>query len=168
MLNNKVSSIGLTLIVLGILLLMKLLGIITVKTNEIYGNMMLFLGITSVFFNVGKNRRGELFLGASVFMLGVLFHVLNNYDILNTNRLFLPSLLFITATGFIILFLDNQREKSFLLVSIVLYLLSFITVKYYSDYGIISFTNSIGFLVLEFWPVLIILIGVGLMVERKI
>jgi len=168
MLNNKVSSIGLTLIILGILLLMKLFGIIKVQTNEIYGNMMLFFGITSVFFNVGKNRRGELFLGASVFMLGVLFHVLNNYDILNTNRLFLPSILFITATGFIILFLDNYKERSFLLVSIALYFISFFTIEFYSDFGIIRFANSTGFLILEFWPILIILIGVGIMAERKI
>ena len=107
---NRISVLGLTLVVLGVILILKLIGEINPSYGKIYGNMLLFYGLISVFVSMDNGKRGNLFLGVISFMSGILLYILYNFDILSTNKIILPVLFFVLSAAWFFLFLDNVRS----------------------------------------------------------
>ena len=165
---NRVSPLALTFIVLGVILFLKLFGEIIASETHIYGNMLLFYGIVSVFMNMGKQRKGVLFLGVFSFMLGVLLYVMNNFDIMSTNRMILPALFFIFGSGFLFIYFDDLSETIFLIISILLILAGYFTFAFYDSFELIRFSASISKKTLDYWEYLFIIIGVGIITDRRI
>lgn len=165
---NRFAPLALTFIALGIILFLKLFGEITAPDTQIYGNMLLFCGIVSVFVNMGKQRKGSLFLGVFSFMIGVLFYVMNNFDIMSTNRIILPALFFVFGSGFLFIYLDDLSEITFLIVSVFLMLAAYFTFAFYDSFESIRFSASISKTTLDYWEYLFIIIGVGIITDRRI
>ncbi|VAX24622.1 hypothetical protein MNBD_IGNAVI01-1724 [hydrothermal vent metagenome] len=165
--NSKVSPLALTLIVLGILLLLKLAGEVTVPYTDIYGNMLLFYGIVSVFMNMGKQNKGGLFVGVLSFMIGVLLYVLNHLDIMSTNRMVLPAFFYILASSFLFLYFDDFSEKIFLFISLFLILAGYLSSVYYDSSELIRFSAENSKIILSQWEYLFIIIGLGVIADRR-
>lgn len=165
--NSKTSPLALSLIVLGILLLLKLAGEIIAPYTDIYGNILLFYGIVSVFMNMGGRNKGGLFIGVLSFMIGVFLYVLNHFDIMSTNRMILPALFFVLASGFLFLFFDNFSEKTFLFISLFLILAGYLSSVFYDSSEWIRFSAESSKIILSQWEYLFIIIGLGVITDRR-
>ncbi len=165
--KNKVSTLALSLIVLGILLLLKLAGEVTAPYKDIYINMLLFYGIVSVFVNMGTQNKGGLFVGVLSFMVGVVLYVINHFDIMSTNRLILPSLFFVLAAGFLFLFFDDFSERIFLYVFLFLILAGYLSNIFYDSAEWIRFSAESSKIILSQWEYLFIIIGLGVITDRR-
>ncbi|MEN8191586.1 MAG: hypothetical protein ABFS12_02140 [Bacteroidota bacterium] len=164
--KNRISPSGLAFIVLGVVLILKLFGEITTSYEKIYGNMLLFYGIVSVYVSMGNEKRGSLFLGVVSFMIGVLLYVLNNFDIMSTSRIILPAVFFVLSAAFLFLFLDDFQGKIFLYVSLVLIIAGSISLLFFNSFEWISFSASISRTVFGLWPYLFIIVGIGIITDR--
>lgn len=100
-------------------------------------------------------------------MTGVLLYILNNFDIMSTNRIIIFSLFLILAIGFLFLFLNDFSEKVFLVVSIVLILPGYTSLLFYDSFEWIRFSASICRTILNLWQFLLIIIGVGVLTDRR-
>ncbi len=163
--KNKISPFALSLIVLGVVLILKTIGEVTAPFNYIYGNMLLFYGIVSVFINIGSKRKGALFIGVLSFMVGVVLFVFNHYDILSTSRMILPSLFLILSIGFLFLYFDNFSERLFLFISFFLFLAGYLSNYFYDSVWLIEYSVIISKAVLNQWEYLIIIIGTGVLIQ---
>ena len=117
---------------------------------------------------MGKQRKGALFVGVLAFMVGVLIYVTNNFDIMSTNRIILPALFFSFAAGFLFIYFDNFSEKIFLIISAFLFLAGYITFAFFDTFEIIRFSASVTKTTLDYWEYLFIIIGLGIITDRRI
>jgi len=103
------------------ILLLWLIGFVNSSLLELLSYFSLALGISIVLISFGNDKKGILFSGTIIFLLGLIFFILNNFDFDQTNNLMIPAFLFILGTGFFVLFLDGffKQEK------ILFYLLYF-------------------------------------------
>jgi len=165
-LNNK-SLVSMSLILLGFVLLLKYFGIVSIVYSEIYGYAFSIYGIIAVYNLFGSGNKGALFIAGVLFILGVSLIVLENYEILSPVKFLLPSILFSAGTGFALLFIDNIRERVFLIISIIMLAAGMFSVIYFDLLSSIQAANRIALVIFYYWPVIFILIGFSIILNRK-
>ena len=153
--------------VIGLLNFIRLTGIIHINYETSYFYFLQFIGLVFVMTSLGKNYRGMLFLGAALFMTGITLFIINQFEILSPVKILLPSILVITGTGFFMLYIDNTKENVFLMISIILFTISLLLIRFTGKYQVINQANRIAYTILEFWPVLLALLGVGILANRN-
>jgi hypothetical protein len=156
-----------SLIVLGIMLLLRYFDLITAGEEEIFGFVLTAYGIISVYILSGSGKKGRLFITGILFILGVLLIVLGNFEILSPVKLLLSTVLFALGTAFALLFVDNFRETVFLVVSLILLGAGIFTAIYFKLFSTIQAANKIALVIFQYWPVIFILIGFSIILNRN-
>lgn len=164
---NNFILLGFSLIIIGIFFLLRFFEIINTPFTLIASYVFIFYGIADVYFSFGTGYRGRLFFASIIFLSGIMMFVINNYEILYPSSAIFPSILFITGAGFLILFIDNMNEKIFLYSGIFLTLISLLSITFLKDSAIIQTANNISMLVLDYWPVFVLLFGINILLMRK-
>ena len=152
---------------MGIVLFLKYIGIVSASYNEIYGYVFSGYCIIAVYILSGSGNKGGLFIAGVLFILGVSLIVLENYEILSPVKFLLPSILFSAGTGFALLFIDNIRERVFLIISIIMLAAGMFSVIYFDLLSSIQAANRIALVIFYYWPVIFILIGFSIILNRK-
>lgn len=153
-----------TLLILA--LLFNLLGIINISNYEILAYTFAFYGLSTVYISMGENKKLRLFVGSSVFLIGIDFLVISRFDIFNISGIIFPSILLILGISTFILFLDNTNDKAIFFISIIFILLGLIYSASIGSLGLISFINSLISLFSKYWIVAIILLAVFILIRR--
>ena len=164
-LNNRLL-ISICLLILGFVLLLKYTGLVTAGYGEIYGYVFAAYGIFAVYILSGSGNKGGLFTAGVLFISGVSLIVLENYEILSPIKLLLPTILFSTGSGFALLFIDNLRERVFLLISLILLSAGIFSAAYFDLLNTIQVANRIALVIFYYWPVMFVLIGVSIILNR--
>ena len=125
------------------ILLLWFIGFVNSSLFELIGYYCLALGISMVFISFGNDKKAVLFAGTIIFLLGLVFFILNNFDFEKTNNLILPSFLFILGTGFFVLFLDKFSNKKNLVLSVTFWLIGFIFVLFSGEFSLHTFFIAI-------------------------
>ncbi|MFH1198122.1 MAG: hypothetical protein V1720_20640 [bacterium] len=166
--NRKTFILGLILILFGILNFAHAVGIFECDLREFLGYAFLLYGLFSTYLSFGKDTaRGRLFLSVCVFLLGVLFIVITNFDIPSYQGVFLTTVLFIPGAGLLILYLQNYKETFLLITSVILILLSAISLYFYSSLSIIQFADKIAGKIISNWEIVFILFGFILLESNR-
>lgn len=147
------------LIFLAVEILLKLFGIINLSSDGIFGYAFFIYGISSVSISFGKNHKGVLFIGSLIFSIGFILLIISNFEILNTNSIVLPSTLFVLAVGFLILFFDDLKNKSFLTLSSIFFVVSIFTAVYNSSFVFWKFLSSIENIAVKFLPIEVLVLA---------
>lgn len=133
--------------------------------NVIYF-LMVFFGIAGVFLFTGRQLKAVLFLSAFVFMSGIYYLIIRNFELLNKITFPFPVLLIITGAAFWVLYIDDTAEKTLLVLSILLLVFGFIALKM-NHFWFIRFANNLCVIIYNYWQVFLIFIGMNLMLTRK-
>ncbi len=157
-------SIG--LVVVGILILLGNYNMVIIETQVATTYLLLFYGLIFVITSMNGNSRGLLILGSLLFMAGLILFIVSEFEILNPVKTVLPSILISFGAAFFLLFVDNSKEKVFLFISVILMGTSVSLIFVLKDHYLYSLANSVSFLILEFWPILITLLGLGVLLNR--
>jgi hypothetical protein len=163
--NNQPIIIYL-LTFLALSFILKFFDVINVTITELTAYAMIFYGINLVYTSFGKNRRGVLFGGAFLFLLGLVIFLINNFDFANTNEIIFPSLLFIMGICFFMLFFDDTSKKNPLYISLTFILTGIIVTVIAGTLSFSSFSEMVIIILSRYWPVIIIVIGVILLIHR--
>ena len=166
---NRIQKIvlGFTLSIVGFVSLLNSVGLLQINYENNFYYLLQFIGLVFVFTSMGKNQRAVLFLGSVIFMAGIIFFVKDNYEILDYTKIVIPSILICFGTGFFLLYIDNVKENSFLVLSLVIFSVALFMISYTKDFSMIKLANRVSYNILGFWPVLLLLLGVGLLLNRN-
>ena len=164
---NNFIILGISLIIIGVSLLLVFFEIISTDFAEIISYVFIFYGIISAYFSFNTGYRGRLFFSSAIFLSGVLLFVINNFEIFDKSSLIFTAILFIIGASFIILFIDNTNERLFLYSGMALLILSYSSAVFYNNLQIIKTANSLAELLMEYWPVLLLLFGINILLNRK-
>lgn len=164
--NNvrKIPAIGVILIAVGLLLLADQMGLLQLSFwNFVMGFMVLF-GATLVVRSFSGGDRNKVFWGSVLFLLGLYF-ILESMDLL-TNRypVLLPAIFLILGFSFLMMYIYNVRDWHLLIPTI-----------FFTGIGLLIIADStdlfdpytLEHLLLNFWPVLLILFGIGLIAKAR-
>jgi len=147
------------------ILLLWLIGFVNSSLLELLSYFSLALGISIVLISFGNDKKGILFSGTIIFLLGLIFFILNNFDFDQTNNLMIPAFLFILGTGFFVLFLDGFSNKKNLILSALFWLTGFIFILFLGEFSISTFTASLKDVAFSFWTVILLVVGAFLLLK---
>jgi hypothetical protein len=161
------SVIKIFVIIIGIAYSLKLIGFIKISDTGFFSYALPIYGIVAVYFSFNTNRKAFLFFSTAVFMTGVLFYVLENFNIFNSVSLILPAIIFILGSCFIILYLENFSNKIFLYVAITLILFSTFFILMYRFFFVKRGLTALGNIFLDYYPILIVFAGIMILTKNK-
>jgi len=134
----------------------KLIGLLNINNEEILAYTFVFYGISSVYLSLGKNKKFRLFLGTVVFLTGIIFFILNNFDIINPSRMIFPAIILTAGTGFLMLYIDDTNDKGILYASVAFIIPGLIYSIYFGTMRPGLFIYSIYQVILKYWFILLI------------
>ncbi len=161
--SSKFSHLGLLSIIVGLFMVGNVLS------DTIAGSYFISITLASLIFtgiSLGKNGKINLIIFTVVFMLGVVFSITRNYEILSPSNLYFPVILFMLGAIFVMLFIDDFEEKIFLLNGGVLFICGFLSVLFKGS-NIVKLGNSLINRVLDAWPILLLIFLLGAIFNRK-
>ncbi len=165
-LNNRIIT-GITFLILGGLSYFGNNGTLGLGAGAIIGITFVVYGMLAVYVSLNSGERGRLFLSTVLFFLGVIFIVKFNYELIDTRGLAFASILFISGAAFLILFLENTKVKVFAAAGLVLMLLGYLSTNIFKQLGVLRTANSIADVVDDFWPAVLIFLGLNIFLTRK-
>ena len=148
-------------------LFFNIVGIINLDNYEILAYTFIFYGLATVYLSMGNNKKLQVFLGSAVFLIGIDFMVISNFDIFNSSGIIFPSTLLILGISSFILYLDNTEDRAIFFVSLIFILFGLIYSISVGSLGIISFLKSLIALVKDYWIVPVIAFIVFVLLGRK-
>ena len=166
--KNNLTIIIYLLTFLILSLVLKLFNVINISISELFGYTLIFFGINLVYTSLGKSRRGTLFSGTFIFLLGMLLFIINNFSFLNTNELIFPSLLFILGICFLMLFFDDMTGRKQLIISITLIITGTFVTIFAGTLTLSSFFSNIPVIISKYWIAGLIIIGMILLINRDL
>jgi hypothetical protein len=165
-LNSKIIT-GLAFIILGGLSYIARSGYINLGTEEIIGLTFIFYGIPSVYISLNDGKRSSLFSSTIIFFVGIIFIVTTRFELIDTRGLVFASILLIGGTAFLILFIENTKERIFLVAAIVLVALGYASTNIFKQLGILNTANKIANVVDNYWSIILIVLGLNIFLKRK-
>lgn len=124
------------------------------------------LGLVGTALTLGAGNRALLFISTAVFLIAVLFFTTENFVIQNQDLLTIPAILFISGAGFVMLFIDNTKAKSFLYSGLLLVVFSLLMIFVLGSGSLISYVNRLSIYILDFWPGMFVIVGFLLLASR--
>ncbi len=150
---------GLILIIIGALLLVNKLVPYSIGWYEIYPLVLMAIGVLIFVSVIDKRDKGAVFFGTFFFLLG-LFFFLRNFDIIPYYymREVWPIILILLGLSFLSLFIAKPGDWGVLIPGgILLFLgIAFLLRKLHIIY------LDIGDILADYWPVILIIIGGGI------
>ncbi len=165
--KQSFKTLQTTVVVFSLAFILKLIGFITADSSTLISYGMLFYGVISVYLSIGTTQKGFLFFNALVFMTGVVLFLTDNFVFINTDALLIPAGYFILSAGFIILYIDNCKERLFLIMAGFLFLIGFAVVLLYNSYNFRMLLLNTSEFILKFYPLAIILLGLFLFLRKS-
>jgi hypothetical protein len=166
-LNKNKIVLGISFLIVGVFSLLRYFGSVTLSNEQLFGTAILFYSIPTVYFSLDNGRREKLVWATLLFCVGVIFIVKSYFEILDTRGIVFASILFASGAVLFLLFIENMKEKIFLVSSLTLILLSNLSVTWFKNFGLFEAANKIGILFEIFWPVILIVFGITIFIRRK-
>ena len=158
---------AISLIILGAGLLLIWSGILVYDPEMLIGIILSALGISNTNFSFRNNNRKMIVISTILFLIGVVLIVKNTYEIVDSRGLVLVSILFISGSSFLILFVDNVKQKTFLYSGLALILASYFSITVLRGFGLFDWLKTVGDFLEIFWPVILIVLGLSIFIKKK-
>lgn len=163
---NNFIAIGISFFLYGLLTLLNLSGMVYLNQREIFSIVFIIYGLVTFIKAFHILKRGALFFTSLITNIGIILFILTNYEILNWHDVVTPSIFYVTATGLLILYIENYSEKVFLIGTVFFFSLSLLSVLFVGRIAIANYVNKITLILFEYWPLFLILLGILLIVSK--
>lgn len=147
--------------------LLKLLGIIRITGSEILSYTLIFAGIGLFFNSFGKENKSSLFSSTFIFLWGVVLFLINNFEFRNNSEILYPALFLNIGFSFLILFIDNFKDKIYIILSFIFVALGIASVFYWGKFNSSIFFSSFGEIAIKYLPIIIIAAGIFFILIRS-
>jgi|WetSurMetagenome_2_1015567.scaffolds.fasta_scaffold597402_2 hypothetical protein len=161
---QKISWFGIVLIVIGLAMLLDRFDVFNLRFSTIFWPMVSLCGLVLVGRGYAQERRGRVFWGTVLFLYGIFF-VLRSIDYFEIyGYTFFPASFLVFGLAFFMMYLCNFRDWPLLIPSMIL--LGIGSLILMNEYGFL-YPYEVFDIIHMYWPVALILFGVGLMLRKK-
>ena len=165
-LNKNKLILGFGLCLMGIFSFLSYLGIVSLNVETIIAIAAVLYSIVTVYISLGNGDRAALAFSTTLFLVGVIFLIKSHYQITETRGIVFSSILFISGAVLFILFVENPKEKKFLIPSFAMFLLSIASMLFLKNLGLFNLVNKVGNLFEIAWPAILIVLGISIFINR--
>jgi hypothetical protein len=166
-LNKNKLLLGTGFCLIGVFSFLNYLGIISVDVEIIIAVAFILYSVITVYISLGSGDRASLVFSTILFLVGVIYLVKSHYQITDTRGTIFSSILFISGAVMFILFIENPKEKKLLVPSISMFILSIASIIFFKNVGLFNLVNKVANLFDIIWPVLLIVLGISIFINRK-
>ncbi|MDI6802754.1 MAG: hypothetical protein QME58_02760 [Bacteroidota bacterium] len=162
--QNKYPWNGIILIFLGVALLIHQTGLINIRFYQIIWIALALWGFIITIRGFATNSNGKVFWGTALFLTGISF-IIHSFNLIEMpHRIFLPAVFIIFGFAFLMMFVNNFREYSSFILSIIFFviggLLILAEIGYLNRWDVLYYIKN-------YWPIILIILGAGLILKRK-
>jgi hypothetical protein len=160
----RIPWLGIALILFGALLLVNKLDLVDISFHQIFWPIVMLLGLVGVGRGFGRGKRGKIFFGTLVFLFGLYFllHSIDRFEI--GGHLIVASSFLIFGIAFLMVWFNDVRDWYYLIPAALS-----------GGVGVALLGSELGYLshwevldaVRVYWPLALILFGVGMILRRK-
>ncbi len=154
------------LVFVAILIFLRALGVIHISNEELLGYVLIIYGLSLFYSSFISGRKIFLFVGSTTFLIGIIFFLLSNFQFQNTHDFILPAVIFILSISSFMVYLSDTTQKISVYIAIILCALGVGEMVLISKNEITGYFVNIVFITEIYWPMLIILIVVVMLVNR--
>ncbi|KAF0151199.1 MAG: hypothetical protein FD143_2138 [Ignavibacteria bacterium] len=163
--NKNLTAISLIIFGVGSLLIWS--GVLSYNPEILFGIVLTAFGLSNANYSFRYGPRKMIIFSSILFLAGIVLMIKNLYDIIDTRGLVLVSILFISGSAFVIMFIENTKHKTFLFTGVTLALLSIFSLTVLRELGLFKWLKIIGDTFEFFLPVILIFFGVSIYISRK-
>lgn len=163
--NKNLTAISLIIFGAGSLLIWG--GMLSYDSEILLGLVLTAFGLSNANYAFRSGSRKMIIFSSVLFLSGIALITKNSYDIIDERGLVMVSILFIGGASFLILFIENTKQKVFVYAGIVLILLSIISLTVLRELGLFKWLKVIGDMFEVFLPIILILFGMSIYISRK-
>ncbi|MDC3415688.1 LiaI-LiaF-like domain-containing protein [Aquibacillus salsiterrae] len=159
--KNQNSFIGYLLIGIGAFYLLKELRVPILTDFYSWPTLLIVIGISFLLHSYLAKEYGNLFIGVLLLGLGIHFHALNQYPF------WIDDWGMYTLIVGVAFFISYLKTKSGLFPGLILLAISFFALFASNKPNWFNWINQFVEMAIRFWPVVLVLIGVYLLVKKK-
>ena len=160
----KTSWFGILLIIFGAAMLMDRLGVINIDFANLFWPLMMIVGLMIVGKGFASDKRGKIYWGTVLFMYS-LFFLMRSIDTFELHGyIFFPASFLIFGIAFFMMYLTNLKDWPLLIPSVVLCFIGAMFIL--TEYGFL-YKWEVWDIVRLWWPVILILFGLAMLLRRK-
>ena len=116
---NKLLVIYL-LTFLALLIFLRAIGVINISNSELIGYGLMIYGLSLFYSSFIVRGKLFLFIGTGIFLSGVVFFLIGNFELWNIDQLLIPASLFIFSISFFMVYLFDWSHKSMMYFAVAL------------------------------------------------
>ncbi|GBD86401.1 hypothetical protein BMS3Abin03_00320 [bacterium BMS3Abin03] len=154
------------LLFLLILTVLRMYEIITFNNNELIGYALIIYGLSVYYSSYIKTKKVGLVLGSAIFLTGVVFFILGNFEIANATQIIIPSVILITSLSIFMLYVYDVTKKISLYIALILFSAGVAYIGFGSVHGYRNFIFYISEISVRYWPVLVILVIISILTNK--
>ena len=151
-----------------VLIFLRFIGVIVINNDELIGYGLITYGLSLFYSAYIESIKLFIFIGSIVFLIGVFFFIVGNFEFENSDKIFVPAAIFILSVGSFMIFLSDPGFKVGMYAAIILFTAGMGTLALLSPHGIENFITYTVDIFKKYWPVLIILLAVIALVNKDI
>jgi hypothetical protein len=152
--NNIKQFLAFVLIIGSVMWGLKSFEVLNITFPFIFSFLFILIGLATVVVVFGKHDIPALIIGTTLFLLGILLYLNQNFSSIPFASLLLPTAMFMIGINLIILFLDNPKLPAFLLVSSVFIGFPFFFLSRAGSMTFTSLLEAVLEMVLNYWLIL--------------
>jgi len=163
---NRNIPFASALILFGLISIFIEFELISLNKENILAYTLIYFGIYSFYIEFSISRLRSI-IGASSFFIGIILFLSSHFIILHYSKILFPTILFVLSVNFLYLFIESSKNKSFLILGLTLFALAIFAMLGNKYYPLIDLINRISDLLFRYWYLVLILIGLELVLNRK-
>ncbi len=161
---RRIPILGIILIAIGLLLLMDQIGMMNLTFWNVITGIMILYGAVLVVRSFGAGDRSKVFWGTMLFLFG-LYLMLDSMRLITTHYpVFVPAVFLIIGFSFLMMYSYNLRDWHLLIPTLFFIGIGFLII---GDELSIFQVYRFEYYLINFWPVLLILFGLGLIARAR-
>ena len=162
--QTRFPILGVSLILLGVGLLLDRFGVLQLQFENFISAIMIIVGAVLSIRAFVTDHRGSIFFGTLLFLFGVFILLADLNIIQHHAEISLPASLIIIGISFVMIFVQDMQEWGVLIPGVIL--MGTGTAFMFTRLGYIEL-EQIAVISQIYWPVILIVIGGGLLMRGK-
>lgn len=165
--HSQITILAFIFFFIIISIILNILGVTEIESGDFLGYILIFYGIATVYTSFGEGYKFLIFIGSVIFLSGIVISLPVHFDFVRPLNIFIPSAILIAGISLFIVYFDDTKNKAVLFASLLLTIAGMIFILGARQIHISVLGESILKIVEVYWPVLLVISGITIILKRS-